>query len=206
MLDLDGQSVIALAPHLDDVELGAGGTLFRLCRTSVVYYVGFSVPPLVEREVFMQEFWNSMKVLGLPGAQVLLHDYDPRDLYRSRSDILQILYDLRVALKPSLILLPNSQDMHQSHEVVYAEGRRAFKFSTLLGYELPWNSMEFSMDVFINLSPEEVDAKVAAVNSYTTQTHRSFFNNNIVRDLARVRGEQIEQAYAECFEAIRIIL
>ncbi|HEY7879138.1 MAG TPA: hypothetical protein VIC55_12975, partial [Gemmatimonadaceae bacterium] len=96
-------------------------------------------------------------------------------------------------------------DIHQSHEVVYAEARRAFKFTTLLGYELPWNSMDFPMDVFITLSREEVETKVAAINAFATQKRRLFFSNDIVGDLARVRGKQVGREYAECFELIRLI-
>jgi hypothetical protein len=88
---------------------------------------------------------------------------------------------------------------------VYAEARRAFKFTTILGYELPWNSISFSMDVFVRLTKDEVDAKVAAVNAYATQKSRLFFSNDIVADLARVRGKQIGHDFAECFELVRLI-
>jgi LmbE family N-acetylglucosaminyl deacetylase len=136
----------------------------------------------------------------------MLRDYDPRNLFESRSEILQHFYDLYRELKPDLVLLPNSHDIHQSHEVVFAEGRRAFKYTSILGYELPWNSIEFSMDVFLTVSKEDVDAKIAAINAYRTQKHRQFFANDIVGDLARVRGKQVGHDYAECFELVRLIL
>jgi LmbE family N-acetylglucosaminyl deacetylase len=105
-----------------------------------------------------------------------------------------------------VVFIPNSKDIHQSHEVVFAEARRAFKWGTILGYELPWNSMEFPMDVFLTVSKEDVDAKIAAINAYKTQKNRMFFSNDIVGDLARVRGKQIGRPYAECFELIRMII
>ena len=132
--------------------------------------------------------------------------FDPRNLFDSRSEILQIFYDLNTELRPDLVLIPNSKDIHQSHEVVFAEARRAFKYMTILGYELPWNSIEFSMDMFMVVTKEDVDAKIAAINAYKTQKRRMFFSNDIVGDLARVRGKQIGREYAECFELIRLIV
>jgi LmbE family N-acetylglucosaminyl deacetylase len=205
MLDYQGKTILAIAPHIDDVELGAGATIYNLGKHNNVFYVGLSMPPLVDTKSFMEEFKDSAKCLGLKPENIILRNYDPRNLFDSRSEILQLLFDLNKKYKPDLVFIPNSYDMHQSHEVVHAEGRRAFKHTTMLGYELPWNYTEFSMDVFITLDKEALQAKVDAVNAFRTQKSRTFFSNNIVEDLARVRGKQIEKEYAECFELIRWI-
>jgi len=206
MLNLHGKTILAIAPHIDDIELGAGATIYQLGKDNLVYYVGLSLPPLVEREVIMQEFRSATRCLGLDPHRIILRNFDPRNLFEARSEILQLFYDLNQEFKPTLVLAPTSKDIHQSHEVVFAEARRAFKYTSILGYELPWNNMEFSMDVFLTLGKEAVDAKVAAVNAYKTQKKRMFFSNDIIEDLARVRGKQIGSEYAECFELIRMIL
>jgi LmbE family N-acetylglucosaminyl deacetylase len=205
MLSLTDRKILAIAPHVDDVELGAGASIYQLSKKNEVCYVGLSLPPLVDAEAILEEFRASSRILGLDSKRVILKNFDPRNLFDSRGEILQLFYELNRDLKPDLVFIPNSQDMHQSHEVVYAEARRAFKFTTLLGYELPWNSMDFSMDVFITLDKESVDAKVAAINAYKTQKSRLFFSNDIVGDLARVRGKQIGREYAECFELLRLV-
>lgn len=205
MLTLEGKTIVAVAPHLDDVELGAGGTIHRLTKTNDVYYVGLSLPPLVDRDVFMKEFYTSAGILGLCQERMILCDYDPRNLFDARSEILQLLYDFNRDVKPDVVFIPNSRDIHQSHEVVFAEARRAFKFTSILGYELPWNSMEFSMDMFITLTEEEIETKIAAIEAFETQKNRLFFSNGIVGDLARVRGKQVGREFAECFQIIRLI-
>lgn len=206
MLNLHGKNIIAIAPHLDDIELGCGGTVYQLGKDNAIYYVGLSLPPLVERDVLMDEFRDATRCLNLDPEKFILKDYDPRNLFNARMDILQLFYDLNKELKPALVLVPNGKDIHQSHEVAYAEARRVFKYTNILGYELPWNSMEFSMDVFVTLGRDAIDAKMAAVNAYKTQMQRIFFANDILEDLARVRGKQIGHDYAECFENIRMIL
>ena len=205
MFDYKDKTILAVAPHIDDVELGAGATIYHLGKNNTVIYVGLSLPPLVDIGVFMQEFRDSAQFLGLKPENTIIRNYDPRNLFDARSEILQLFYDMNKKYKPDLVFIPNSYDMHQSHEVVHAEGRRAFKHTTILGYELPWNYTEFSMDVFITLDEESLQAKANAVNAYTTQKSRTFFSNDIVKDLARVRGKQIEREYAECFELIRWI-
>ncbi len=207
MLSLSDCRVIAIAPHIDDVELGAGATIHHLTKSksNKVYYVGLSLPPLVDSNTFHEEFSESTQILGLDPERIILRNFNPRNLFDARSEILQLFYDLNKELKPDLVIIPNSQDIHQSHEVVFAEARRAFKYNTILGYELPWNSLDFSMDVFITVDREDVEAKVEAINAYRTQKNRMFFANDIVGDLARVRGKQIGREYAECFELTRLI-
>ena len=208
MFTISNKTIFAIAPHLDDVELGVGGTLHYLAseNNNKIYYIGLSMPPSVDEPIFMEEFRRSTKNLQIDSSRIILKKYDPRNLFESRIDILQFFYDLNKEYKPDIVFIPNSKDIHQSHEVAYAEARRAFKFSTLLGYELPWNSMEFDMDVFITLREEDVIAKINSINAYKTQSSRLFFSNDIVGDLARVRGKQINRTYAECFELIRMII
>ena len=206
MFEFTDKTIFAIAPHVDDVELGAGGTIYQLGKTNTVYYIGLSLPPLVEEKALLSEFHESTKILGIRPENIILKNYDPRNLFNVRLEILQFFYDLNMKYKPDVIFIPNSLDIHQSHEVVFAEGRRAFKYASILGYELPWNSFDFKMDLFIELSKEAVDTKVKAINAYKTQKSRMFFSNDIVGDLARVRGKQIGKDYAECFEVIRMIL
>jgi LmbE family N-acetylglucosaminyl deacetylase len=188
------------------VELGAGGSVHQWSKDNDIFYIGLSIPPLVNKEVFLSEFKDSTRVLGIKSENIILKEYDPRNLFDVRSEILQLFYDLNKDLKPDLVLIPNSLDIHQSHEVVFAEGRRAFKYSSILGYELPWNSFEFKMDLFVELLPASVNTKVAAINAYKTQKERMFFSNDIVGDLAKVRGKQVGKEFAECFEVIRMVV
>jgi LmbE family N-acetylglucosaminyl deacetylase len=207
MLTFENKKVIVVAPHLDDIELGLGATLSKIINSkgAVVHYVGLSIPPLVDHDSFMEEFWESSRYFKIPKENYHLFNFDPRNLFDVRMEILQLLYDLGKNIQPDIVFIPNSKDIHQSHQVVYSEATRAFKYCSILGYELPWNSMSFNMDVFIKVSEENISDKVNAVNSFKTQMKRMFFANNIVLDLARVRGKQIGGQYAECFELIRMI-
>ena len=206
MFDIFNKKILAISPHIDDVELGAGGTIYQLGKNNELWYIGLSLPPSVDEMTYMAEFEQSSALLGLAPERTIVKKYDPRNLFEKRLDILQFFYDFYKEVRPDIVFLPNGNDIHQSHEVVHAEARRAFKFCTLLGYELPWNNFEFKMNAFIRLNEESVQAKIAAINAFATQKNRMFFANDIVGDLARVRGKQIGAEYAECFEVIRILI
>ena len=45
---------------------------------------------------------------------------------------------------------------HQDHETITKEAIRAFKKTSILGYELPWNHFNFSADLYINLTKRNV--------------------------------------------------
>jgi len=205
-MDIKNKKILAIAPHLDDIELGVGGTIYKLGKENEVHYLGLSLPPLVPHDSFMNEFWESAFHLGLSKNRMILKNYDPRDLFKDRMDILQLFYNTNKALKPDIVFVPNSNDIHQSHQVVYQEARRAFKYSTILGYELPWNSLSFNMDVFIELTAEDVRVKQESINCFASQKERMFFSNDIITDLAKLRGKQIGKEYAECFELTRLIM
>lgn len=207
MFDFLNRSILVVAPHLDDVELGMGGTLNRICRSNPksIHYLGLSLPPNVDKDNYMDEFWESNKNYNIPKENYIFKTFDPRDLFSNRLDILQLMYDLNKKISPDLVFIPNSQDVHQSHQAVHQEGVRVFKNSTILGYELPWNSIKMNMDVFITLDKEDVEAKQEAINSFKSQFNRTFFENNILSSLAEVRGKQVNKLYAECFELIRMV-
>jgi len=207
MLTFTNKVVLVIAPHLDDVELGMGGTLSRISRSQPkeVYYLGLSLPPNIDNDDYMDEFWASNKNFNIPRENYTLKSYDPRDLFSNRIDILQLMYDINKKYKPDIVFIPNSQDVHQSHQCVHQEAVRVYKNSTIFGYELPWNSFKMNMDVFISLDEVDVAIKQAAINSFGSQFDRSFFANDILSSLAKVRGKQVNKDYAECFELIRMV-
>ena len=65
-----------------------------------------------------------------------------------RADILEEIVKLRNKINPTLVLIPSPNDIHQDHQVIAAEGLRVFKKISVLGYELPWNNLNFTTQCF----------------------------------------------------------
>jgi len=205
------QRVLVLAPHTDDGELGCGGTIARYCREGrEVYYVAFSIctrslPEGLAPDTLAKEVAAATQVLGIPSENLILYDYDVRRFKEFRQDILEEMVKIGRQLKPDLVFVPSPTDIHQDHQVISEEGLRAFKNTTVLGYEMPWNNLSFNTRSFSILSDEDVTTKVEALKAYKSQAHRSYINENFIRSLATTRGVQIGATWAEAFEVIRFI-
>lgn len=202
-------TILVLAPHTDDGELGCGGSIARkIAEGHNVIYVAFSIcsrslpegwdPLTLDKEVRI-----ATKILGLPPENLILFDYDVRRFKEFRQDILEDLIKLKSKYNPSLVMVPSPTDIHQDHQVISEEGLRAFKNTSLIGYELPWNNVSFNTRCFIKLEEAHIAKKVEALKAYTSQSHRTYLNETFIRSLAITRGVQISTQYAEAFEVIR---
>ena len=207
-----GRRALVLAPHTDDGEFGCGGTIARLVEAGAeVRYVAFSsasrsLPAGFHADTLVHEVRAATTTLGMPEERVTIHDFDVRTFPTVRQEILEILVELSAKLQPDLVLMPSLGDIHQDHETVAREGMRAFKRTTLLGYEIPWNCFAFRRDAYVALEPRHLDAKVAALANYRSQQHRNYANEEYVRNVARTHGIESGRDFAEVFEVYRWIL
>lgn len=206
-----GNKILILSPHTDDGELGCGGTIARLVESECeVYYVAFSicedsVSAPYPKNILEIEVIKATAVLGVKPDHLIIHKYPVRKLNEYRQEILEQLVVLRNELKPTAIFMPNSQDLHQDHKTIYEEGLRAFKHFTCFGFDLPWNTISFSSGSFVLLEEHHIQRKWESIACYESQNWRTYCDRDFVFGLARVRGAQIAEKYAEAFESIRNI-
>jgi LmbE family N-acetylglucosaminyl deacetylase len=208
---LDAKRILVLAPHTDDGELGCGGTIARyLEEGATVFYIAFStaeasVPEGFPSHQLETEVRTATLSLGIPKDNLFIYKYQVRKLNYVRQEILEELIRLRPIIDPDIVFLPSSNDIHQDHSTIYHEGLRAFKHTTILGYELIWNNLAFSTDCFIRLEDQHIQKKIEALKAYKTQEGKHYMDPDFIRSLAKVRGTQIDVPYAEAFEVIRLI-
>lgn len=201
---------LVICPHTDD-EFGCAGTIVRLADAGVdIHYVALSrceqsVPRGLPSDTLEHECRACTASMGVRPEQVHVRDYRVRHFPRQRQEILEDFVGIRRDIEPDLVLLPASFDTHQDHATVYAEGFRAFKHSTILGYELPQNLISFMSTAFICLDDVDIDRKILALNNYRSQEFRPYASGEFIRALAHVRGVQCNARYAEAFELIRLV-
>ena len=107
---------------------------------------------------------------------------------------------------PDIVFLPSINDTHQDHQTIAQEGFRAFKRITMLGYEVPWNNLDFRTSCFLGLSEVDLNKKIHAVGMYESQKHRGYASAEFIRSLALTRGVQIGRPYTETFEVVRWVI
>jgi LmbE family N-acetylglucosaminyl deacetylase len=205
------QRALVLAPHTDDGEFGCGGTIARFLEEGVeIFYVAFSiceesVPQGFEKDALAREVREATSTLGIPAKNLIIRSYPVRRFPERRQEILEDLVEMRRQLTPDLVFLPSLHDIHQDHQVIAAEGVRAFKAATLLGYEVPWNNLNMGFSTLVLLKETHFQKKLAALACYKTQQRRFYANEESIRCLAQSRGLLVSHKYAECFELVRLV-
>lgn len=205
----DIERVLVLAPHTDDGEFGCGGSIAKFIEEGkAVYYVAFStaeksVPAGWPKNILEIEVREATKRLGIQPANLIIYKYEVRKLNYIRQEILEELVKMKNDIAPQLVFMPSANDLHQDHQTVAVEGTRAFKHTSILGYELPWNNITFHTHGFIKLTQDHVEKKVFALQAYQSQKQKSYATEDFIWSWAKTRGAQIGCRYAETFEVVR---
>ena len=206
------KNVLVLAPHTDDGELGLGGTINKLITEGKrVTYVAFStaeesVPPGFPKDILKTEVRNATAKLGIKSENLIIYSYQVRKLNYVRQEILEELIKIRKQEKYDLVFIPSLHDIHQDHTTIAQEGLRAFKNTTILGYELIWNNLSFDTQCFVRLREDDIKAKIMALKEYHSQGKRDYLSAEFIYSLAKTRGVQVGSEYAEAFEVVRLFL
>jgi LmbE family N-acetylglucosaminyl deacetylase len=203
---------LVLAPHTDDGEFGCGGTMARLVEGGAeVRYVAFSIatrslPEGFAPDTLAREVREATAELGIPESHLTVHDFDVRTFPDHRQEILELLIAIWNDWKPDVVFQPSLHDVHQDHQTIAAEGLRAFKRTTILGYEIPWNNYDFAYQAYLALERRHVERKVAALAKYASQQHRRYANPDYVWSVAGTHGINVNREYAEVFQVHRLLV
>lgn len=206
---LNTNKILILAPHTDDGELGCGASIAKyIYQGKQVTYAAFStcsqsLPKHLPPDTLTTECKNATKALGI--HDTIFFDFEVRKLLFNRQEILEELIKINQQLQPQTVFLPAQNDVHQDHQVIHAEGLRAFKNCNVLGYELPWNNFRFHPTYFEKITEEQLAAKQMALREYKSQSERKYMSADFIRSLAVVRGMQANTLLSEAFEIYRLI-
>ena len=187
MNNIKNKQILILAPHTDDGEFGCGGTINKLVENNCnVFYAAFSAcqqsvskefPP----DILIQEVKSATSKLGIKKENLILYDFDVRTFNYRRQEILEEIIKLKKKLSPDIVFMPSVNDIHQDHYTIAFEGIRAFKFSSVICYEMPWNNFTFNTSCFMPLDETHLKAKIDALSEYKSQQHRPYANEEFIR-------------------------
>ena len=197
-----------VGPHPDDVELGCGGSIAKYSKSNVnIYYLIIS--PAIEdprNKNILQEMENAAEILGLKRENIFVLKYPRRVLHDFRADIRQDLIRVVKEVEPDVIFTTTPDDLHQDHSVIGEEILRLFRERSVIGYEVIRSSINFAANFYIELTEEHIDRKIRALMEYKSQLDRYYFNPEVIRSLAKMRGAQVKAPYAEAFKAMRLVV
>lgn len=200
-----------LSPHTDDCEEGCGGTIAKFVEEGAeVFHIAFSpaiksIPPGFPKDSTLNEFFEASMKLGIKKDNSIVLNYEVRKFPQFRQEILEEIVKLKRDIKPDIVFLPSTHDIHQDHEVISREGIRGCRESSILGYEMLRNNLVTVGSCFFRISQNQLSKKLEALGCYKSQ----LVKRNIIEtieNLAKINGTLISVNLAERFEVIRWIV
>jgi len=205
-------SVLFVGAHCDDIELLAGGLLALACRTKRrVGVLVFSDHRGVLGEELsarvLAEFQANMRWLAAETGSEIVDHTDlllPACRGAFEAERGQIYATLEAQRdRYDLVVTHPLHDTNQDHQQVARECARVFKaHASVLAGEFPNNDLgDGKLEVYVALEARDIEAKARMIGSYASQRFggRPYLDDDLARSLARVRGSQAREAYAEAF-------
>lgn len=201
-----GKRLCFIGAHPDDIELGAGAFISNVLGQAEILCVTLSDnqknPDLKH---LVEEHYRSMDVLGVPREAVRLEPFVTRRFPQDRQEILEYLFKLNKTYKPDIVFTHTRSDIHQDHEQTTEEVLRAFRGTTVLGFDVMRSSYGFFPHFLVEVSETDVEKKIRALEEYSTYHDRYYFSAELIRATLIRHGALAEVRFAEGFDILRIV-
>lgn len=205
---------LIISPHVDDEVLGCGGILDGDC---FVYYCGIDESQWNEKNKIVDparrisveaRFKELEAVAEFLGFQFECN-YNTRVNIFTEGELLPAFEQIINRLEPEQVFLPHP-GYNQDHRCVFDAAFIAlrphdknFFVKKVLVYEaahdVVWNPKEMRLNYFV---PIDVERKIRAYLLHESQV-RSFRSPDMLRRIAKLRGDMCNEEYAEAFQILR---
>ncbi len=201
-----GRRVCFIGAHPDDIELGAGALIAHIaCQTEVRCIALSDNQKNHALANVVKEMYASMAVLGVPEQNVTAGQFETRRFPHQRQEILEYLIALNRDFRPEIVFTHTKNDLHQDHATVTEECLRAFRGTTVLGFDVLRSSYGFFPNFLVEVSEDDLNKKVADLAEYKTYATKYYFDPQITRATLIRHGALAERPFAEGFDILRVI-
>jgi len=201
-------TILALAPHPDDLEIGCGGTLAaHAARGDTVHmFVATYGDVGGEMEVRRREQEASAAILGIKAIH--WGDFPDTRLPEHAQALMQRLEAVMREVRPDRAYINYRDDTHQDHRTMAEVANSVTRYvPDVLAYETP-TSIAFDPSVYMDIQ-QTLEAKIEALKAHASQVDRTHVRLDIVEiamATAHFRGVQARIPAAEGFMPVRMRL
>ena len=204
----DRLSLLCLGAHSDDIEIGAGATLLGLMERDVKLDVHWCV--LSGGGVRDDEARKSANdfLANATSANIEIMSFRDGFFPEQGEAIKQWFEELKGRFNPDLILTHRRDDAHQDHQLVCRLTWNTFRDHQILEYEIPkWDGDIGQPNVYVPVSAAALERKIELLMAhFGSQRSKQWFDEETFRGLARIRGMECRERYAEAFFARKVAL
>ncbi len=206
MMLFHGKKVCFIGAHPDDIELGCGAFISNIIGKADILCVTLSDnqknPALTH---LVEENQRSMAILGVQPGHIRLGSFVTRRFPELRQEILEYLYQLNHEYQPDIVITHTRADIHQDHQQTTEEVLRAFRGTTVLGFDAVRSSYGFFPHFLVEVTEADVERKIRALAEYSTYNDKYYFSAEVLRATLVRHGALAERPYAEGFDILRIV-
>lgn len=200
--------VLALGAHSDDIEIGAGGTILSWIASGAEVSVDWCV--LSASDGRADEARSSAREFLQGAARADIHLGSFRDGYfpAERTAVKDWVEGLKRLQTPDVILCHQRDDAHQDHRMVCELAWNTFRDHLILEYEIPkWDGDLGRPNAYAPIAEAILARKIALLHRhFGTQRSKAWFDEETFRGLARLRGVECRERYAEAFYVRKLLL
>jgi len=201
-------TILALAPHPDDIEIGCGGTLaVHADRGDDVHlFVATEGGVGGSADTRKAEQQKSSEILGV--KEIHWGGYLDTRLPQQAMALMETLEKLVQQVKPDTVYMNYRDDTHQDHRVLAQVANSVTRYvPNVLAYETP-SSIGFDPTLFMDIN-DTMSRKKEALEAHASQVDRTHVKLNIIEialATAHFRGVQGKLSCAEGFMPVRLRL
>lgn len=217
--------VLVVVAHSDDETISMAGTIFKhICKGDKVFVVSLTDGVGARDNADMNEI-NGRKKASVVASEVLGFQwgdcYDFNDNAMDGYPLLEVVKAIEKAKRkynPTLVYTHSGADLNVDHRVVAhavltafrpqpnekCQELRLFEVASATDYGSSAITGSFSPNLFINIS-KEWSSKARALEAYNAEMRDYPHSRSIegIKNLAKLRGNQVGYDLAEAFEVIR---
>ena len=205
-LSFYGRRVCFIGAHPDDIEIGSGALMAHIAGQTEVLCITLSdnqKNPALKNVV--EEQLRSMAILGVKEKNIIIGQFETRRFPHFRQEILEYLIEFNHEYQPEIVFTHTRADIHQDHATVTEEVLRAFRGTTVLGFDVLRSSYGFFPNFLVEVTEQDLETKIRALAEYKTYSNKYYFDPSITRATLIRHGALAERPYAEGFDILRII-
>jgi LmbE family N-acetylglucosaminyl deacetylase len=205
-----GYEILCLGAHSDDIEIGCGGTLYRLLREWPVDRVTWVVLS-GDGQRAAEARRSARRVLGRhPGTRIVQADFRESYFPYTALPIKEFFDSLGREVEPDLVLTHYRDDRHQDHRLVSELTYNTFRDHLVLEYEIVKLDGDIgNPNVYVPLDAATVQRKVdLLMSAFASQRDKGWFSEDVFRGVMRLRGVEAgaPSGFAEAFYGRKIVV
>jgi LmbE family N-acetylglucosaminyl deacetylase len=200
-------NILCLGAHCDDIEIGAGGTLLKMFDEYEINSVKWVV--FASNNVRKNEATISAKCFleKVSNKDILIYSFNDGFLPFIASEIKQVFEMLKTEFAPDIIFTHYRNDRHQDHRLVSDLTWNTWRNHQILEYEIPKYDGDLGIpNFYVPLDVKYIKQKNnILMEAFESQASKHWFNEDIFNSIARIRGMESANNYAEAFFARKIV-